>query len=54
MTASPVNIRAHHAADRIRSTIYELEDNLDAKVLTPLRVICHELMINAWDNVTAP
>jgi hypothetical protein len=35
MTASPVNIRAHHAADRIRTTIYELEDNLDAKVLTP-------------------
>ena len=31
MTASPVNIRAHHAHERIRMTIYELEANLDAK-----------------------
>jgi len=34
MTASPVNIRAHHAHERIRTTIYELEANLDAKVLS--------------------
>ena len=32
MTASPVNIRAHHATEKIRLTIAELEDNLDAKV----------------------
>lgn len=40
MTASPVNIRAaHQACDQIRSTIYELESNLDAKVR------CKQLML---------